>query len=520
MKKSIFAAFITAILINGFITPIAHAGGTGVTVKLPEFTVTLNGTVIDNKTNRYPFLIYKDITYFPMTYYDCRFLGVESVWNKSGGLNVAKTGAGWGYHKYQADATNSNAYYSAKTAAFPIKVNGKDIDNSKEQYPLLLFRNVTYFPLTWRFAVEEFGWEYSYDRSRGLAISSNGGGTAAGQLTLPIVTRENGEKGAFTMAGDYFYFEGSDGIIYQAPVESPFNKKKVYQLPEADSGPKYSYASLKTENGMAMLSYHTGGVTMGSDHLIWLKEDGSSEKLDIGYSLVKLYDGYQIRVNQRFPTTGNNLQIKKFGEGDYKSVGDPDYIYGVIRTFYNDNGYQSLRPSDDLYLRDNELYVLGYYDKEETDSAMGIYKVNILTGTTERVCEEPASGFKIVGDTIYFTDLIDSLYQVSVTGGRAEKLTEEPVGQYNVLNGKIYYSSKDRNDQLYIYGNEESVNPGGKLKSLENQNGYMVAVFDKASDSQYKMMIFDDSGEAVYKTIENVLLVRIENGKVAFVKDN
>ena len=39
--------------------------------------VTLNGQVIDNKTAKYPLLIYSNITYFPMTYHLSRFMGVR-----------------------------------------------------------------------------------------------------------------------------------------------------------------------------------------------------------------------------------------------------------------------------------------------------------------------------------------------------------------------------------------------------------------------------------------------------------
>ena len=46
-------------------------------------------------------------------------------------------------------AVNKNKY-TASVAAYNIVVNGKKIQNSKEQYPLLQFRDVTYFPLTWR----------------------------------------------------------------------------------------------------------------------------------------------------------------------------------------------------------------------------------------------------------------------------------------------------------------------------------------------------------------------------------
>ena len=54
-----------------------------------------------------------------------------------------------------------------------ILVNGKQIENSSEEYPVLRFRDVTYLPLTWRFAVEEFGWEYSYSQEYGISICSH-----------------------------------------------------------------------------------------------------------------------------------------------------------------------------------------------------------------------------------------------------------------------------------------------------------------------------------------------------------
>lgn len=524
MKKNISITLMLIMLLTGIFaqtSPKAYAASSSVTVRLPAFKVTLNGTTIENKTSQYPLITYKDITYFPMTYYDCRFMGLESVWNSSTGLNIAKTGVSWGYSEYKAKAPNGSTY-TATIAGFPIKVNEKSIDNSKEAYPLLLFRNVTYFPLTWRFAVEEFGWAYSFDSKNGLVINTTKSGNAAGQITLPIVTRENGEKGSFTMAGDYFYYEGANGIIYQASATNPSHKKKVYQLPEADYGSQYVYSSLKTENGKALLSYHTGGATMGSDHLIWLKGEGAYEEIDSGYSVMKLYKDYQIRVDQGVPPVRNNLQIRKPGEAAYRSIGNPDYLYGWIwtTTTNKETGYQSGTRSEDLYLIDDEIYVLGNADKENKEVTTGIYKVNVYTHETVRVCKEPVSGFKIFNDTIYFTDLKGSLYRISIDGGMAEKITDEPVSHYNVLDEKLYYSLKKKNNQLYIYGKEESVNPGGKVKSLEIQNGYMVAVFEKDSPSQYKMMIIDDLGKVIYKTIENVLLVRIENGKVVFVKDN
>ncbi|HBD64199.1 MAG TPA: hypothetical protein DC038_07155 [Clostridiales bacterium] len=518
MKKRLLLVLMTVILTTGMFIPKTYANE-GVTVKLPSFPVTINGTLINNKTSQYPMIVYNGITYFPMTYYDCRFLGLESIWDAKNGLTVEKTGVSWRYNKYSSNKPN-NTSYTAKIAGFKIKVNGKKIDNSKQEYPLLFFRNITYFPLTWQFAVEEFGWKYSFDSINGLIITSTENESSAGQLTLPIATRENGEKGAFTMAGDYFYYEGPNGIIYQSPVARPHERKKIYQLPETGYGAKYVYASLKTENGRILLNYHTGGATTGSDHLILLNEDGSFRELDAGYSVMKIYDDYQIRVNQSFPPVNNNLQMRKSGEPSYKSVGNPEYLYGWIWTADKNSGSMSGIQSKDLYLINDDIFVLGTPDKDNTYLSTGIYKININTGITEKVCEESVSGFKIFENTIYFTDLNNSLYRVLTVGGSAEKLISKPVANYSVLKGMIYYSLDDGSNQLYIYGRNDSVNPGGKLKSLEIQSGYMVAVFDKKSESPHKMMIIDERGKVIYKTMENVLLVRIENGKVVFVKDN
>ena len=142
-----------------------------VQVTLPNFQVTLNGKQIENAARQYPLVVYKEITYFPMTYDDSRFLGLESNYTLQTGLDVRHTGITGNDNDDQSVAGNPQRA-TAQTAAFSIRVNGKTIDHNEEEYPLLIFRNITYFPLTWRFAVDEFGWEYHFDSVRGLVIHS------------------------------------------------------------------------------------------------------------------------------------------------------------------------------------------------------------------------------------------------------------------------------------------------------------------------------------------------------------
>ena len=171
-KKLIATTILSAFLCTFSPAPAALAAG-NVQVTLPSFTVTLNGQVIDNSYRQYPLLVYKDITYFPMTYYDCRLLGVKTDWTKDTGLVIDKNEDY--FYEYLREVNNSkNARkQTAKIADGKITVNGKVIDNRKEEYPLLVFRNVTYFPLTWRFAVDELGWQYRFNQKEGLVIDND-----------------------------------------------------------------------------------------------------------------------------------------------------------------------------------------------------------------------------------------------------------------------------------------------------------------------------------------------------------
>lgn len=144
-----------------------------VTVTLPNFNVTLNGQQITSAYRKYPLIVYKDITYFPMTYYDARLLGLSTRWNIIDGLSVDKNEEY--FYEYVNDVIvdkNSNKQ-TANIINHKIMVNGKEIDNAKEEYPLLLFRDVTYFPMTWHFAIDEFGWKYHFDNINGLIVSND-----------------------------------------------------------------------------------------------------------------------------------------------------------------------------------------------------------------------------------------------------------------------------------------------------------------------------------------------------------
>ncbi len=163
--------FLSVMIFLFSIVNTSNVFATEVTVTLPTFNVTINEIAIENEYRQYPFIVYKNITYFPMTYFDSRFLGLVTEWDNLKGLEIYKTTETVEYEPYKQNWKNSNKY-TASIPKFNIVVNGKAINNSTEKYPLLSFRNVTYFPMTWRFAVDEFGWKYSFTSEDGLIINS------------------------------------------------------------------------------------------------------------------------------------------------------------------------------------------------------------------------------------------------------------------------------------------------------------------------------------------------------------
>lgn len=508
-----FKVIIIAVILMVLLSSNVFAYNANVT--LPTFDVRVNGVEIDNKNREYPLIVYKDITYFPMTFHDSRFLGLETKWDEITGLKINRSESKHGYVDYNSSANKSR--YTAATPFFNIEVNGKSIDNSKEEYPLLVFRNVTYFPLTWRFAVDEFAWDYKFTQENGLEISNP---AHTGLKVTEVAEKRDYHNGAFTVAGDYIYFEGEKGIIYQAPIDNTSIKKAVYELPMCSYGDSYVYPSLETDetrnfgNGIAMLIYHQGGATMGTDYRIILNDDGTNETFAIGYLNRRVFGDASgditVNVSHFPPPSPNNLSMKREGEEGFKSMGSADYVYGWVNSYWQGR-------NNDLYKINYEIYLLAYKFNEEK-ATTGIHRVNINTGETVRICGEAVQKFIIEGNMIYFMDIDGFLYRISlVDGSEAEKLTDFIVSDFTALNDIVYYvSAEDQGSELFKLGENISVNPGGSVRELVKADGYVYTIFEESS--HYKLIVFNKTGLQIFKTNANIRFASINQNRLFYHK--
>lgn len=518
VKKKLFTLLIITVVLTvglpGWVygAPAAKA----VTISIPTYSITVNGVKIDLAKSKYPFIVYNGVTYFPMTYSDCRVLGLETEWKgDTEGLFIEKTGITAAYLPYSSSAANKGSY-KATVTTFPINVNGKVIDNSKEQYPLLSFRDITYFPMTWTFAVDAFGWDYNFSPKEGLVIKSdnikveqrNFGGSNS-------LKDDEGKITSATVAKDDVYYTGKKGQIIQTSLSDPTKTKTVYQLPVDDysgSGKNYVMASVYVENGEAYLFYHTGGAVMGSDHLFRLNHDGSATEIQNGYSKVKIF-GDKVFTYWTGHAPGSGNLLREVGEESIP-VGDPGYLYGWAWQIYPDGG-RGGGGSDDVILEGENLYILAYNMKEEGTEKNGIYCVNINTNETVRMSKHEAMGFQRIGDDLYYVGE-GALYRVSMKDGKetfVKQLMQSalPVRKFAVLNGKCYWKDNE-NEGLYDEDGN-NINEGAMLTGMKiagDQDEYLICTFYETEESKYRVMIFDQSGAIAFKTSDTTWIGSID----------
>lgn len=184
-------------------------------VQLASFPVTFNGEKIDNQHATYPLIMYRGITYFPMTWDFSNAFGLITTYTEEKGLVVSKSGRAASVVQSLTANNDFGKSYAAEMPNFPVTVNGRLINNAAEPYPILHFRNITYFPLTWKFAVTEFGWDYTYSDEKGLSISAIGPITSLKEHTTETITYSEGDiyegevcEGERDGYGNYYWTNG------------------------------------------------------------------------------------------------------------------------------------------------------------------------------------------------------------------------------------------------------------------------------------------------------------------------
>jgi len=189
-----------------------------VEVIIPDFDVRVNDVLINTQESQYPILSYNNITYFPMTSDYVQAIGLTLKFNQNDGLEISKNGQ---YseleQRFLGSSNQLNSVHKAELVPFKISVNGKVIDNSKETYPLLLYKNITYFPMTWRFCVDEFDWTTKWDDKKGFEIICNY------KESMSIET--NKEESSIELSSELITWTFDEGVHVSVEDKSKAEKK-------------------------------------------------------------------------------------------------------------------------------------------------------------------------------------------------------------------------------------------------------------------------------------------------------
>ncbi|WP_281888064.1 DUF5050 domain-containing protein [Paenibacillus sp. YYML68] len=431
VKVSILFIFCLSVLMPA---EQSQATDAKVRVNLPSFEVKLNGNAVDNQHREYPLLVYKNITYFPMTWYDSRLLGLEASWSTSGGLNIRQSSVTSSYVSYNSGERNMSTYMAVVPTTL-INVNGKVIDNAKEEYPLFLFRDVTYFPLTWRFAREQFGWDYEWNPISGLRIQSHN--PQVQRAGLPVQASENDIA---LFKGYYYFVETTETTkhIYRAPVQQPNEREEIYSYPNETS---YNNAlTFQIRENELWFFYHLGGNTTGSTTFVKINDKGEAEQLHRGYLDFRDTPYGTLIINTGATTEAGNLYLlqKNGPEGTrVKSVGDQSAIKFAqhVRTSH----------STATTVVGEDVYVLCAINPSDSKN---IYRINLTTNKTELVVKSSVSWFRVVNNELFYVKEGDNvLYSSGVDGTGEVRRSDHPVSWFDILDGNVFYTTKENGNQ-------------------------------------------------------------------------
>ncbi len=531
-RKILLAALGLATALFAGPVPAARAAEQ-VEVTLPFFPVTLGDQTLDTQGEEYPFLLYRDITYLPLTYYGCRLLGLYEKWTPQGGLVISDVGVPGDYRPTPAVSDNTAPLY-ASVAEGKITVMGRSVENDGEAWPYLVFRDVTYLPMTWANMYELLGCDYRFDPGSGLHIAraalSDAGGSA---VYLPLSRTEEGTLiGAVAAWKGYFWFTDTAGWISRVPMGGG-EPEQLFALPRNYMfGDFPVLAGLTVREDGLVLSYHIGGGIMGHDESYRFNPDGSYITLSDRSAAVWDYADLRVLVNQNQMPFPGNLSVSRDGGETYTALGSENYIYGWAYSVTPDGGSGGSQDRE-LVRAGDSLYLLGCdvgdspgrpMEPGETLPARfsAVCRVDLGTGETVPVTG-PARRFRIVAGTLWYISFDGELHHCALDGSGDEVLLFSAGVQDFFVDGETVYMITTRGSGRHISINrggtgEVKTWEGAEVVSMSLQDGFLIALFaDDGSGAGVRLRVYREGQEIYSLSGVDLLCAGVSEGKLYYV---
>lgn len=460
-------AFLLVFSLLHMNVPLSAAMPAKVPVSVANFPIRLNGVLLrDQKESYYPMLVYQGITYLPMTADYGRFLNLMAHWvEEKSMMTIYSWNISFSPLSYYDPSptlpqgvTNQNLY--AQPVWYPVSVNGEALDLNSQPYPILSFRNITYFPLTWHFAVDLFDLNYRFTATDGLEIKSSGYQPEAAPQDLPAPLNADPSilpllketqslvlpKSAFAdpivyKNGLLFYFvnhgENSTSLdFWRRPLNGQAEKIGSAEIADGIKMPiGYHYPWLLSNNDLFFTS-HFGGAIMGSEQQYFLPASGQS-RLISNQRLSWLIPWREQWIGSYFSVTGPLPGLFLMNQqGEVKDIDSSDQIFSV--------------PDDSKYCVQGDLLFVSA--KNQSGGRQDLYQINLKTNEQKKLAFN-INQYLADQNSIYYTaNQTDSpLYRLNPATGQSEVFISLPQKEYrslSVYNGvamlvQIQYQSSD-----------------------------------------------------------------------------
>jgi len=141
---------------------------------------------------------------------------------------------------------------------------------------------------------------------------------------------------------------------------------------------------------------------MGSSFSTVILPDGRTEKFDYAASVYATVDNYDIVLGfGQGMGVWSYFRIRDKENDEFLPFGEENYTYGIIEMPTEDGG-RFIGSVSDFAVIDDEVYLIAQRIEDGLRLSPGVYKINTVTGVTERVIDETAVRFRTAGDYIYF----------------------------------------------------------------------------------------------------------------------
>ncbi len=478
MKKALIILGFILCSLQG-IPSQASAAESVVNISLPYSPIILNGIEVDNAYRQYPIITYKGITYFPLTYNDCRFLGLTTDWDVKNGLQIKQDTISALYLPEQRQQKNA-AQATAQIAQLPITLNQQPIINAHEKYPFLQFRDVTYFPLTWQFAHDMFQWRYQFSPQTGLAIDSSN------KVVTDVKPATNSYgTPAVLYQQNIIWRKTKSDLFYQAPLNDLTKSQEILTLPEQQHGSSYQpyFNMLNNVLGLHVLSHES--------YPHYYMRDGVFKKEVEGF--YQDFGEYELYFDVDYPPASPIVWIAQKG-GTKNIVGGTQFIPSSTVNHY--------------FLVDDCLYLLGRMRGEAADR---VYKYHLPTQKLTVAFDMPADDFILEDGHLYMAyknkiyDFGENIQAQSVSadlypdwlGGYEGNIMKQRMVRWS---GTIYYVDADKH--LRSLRKPDSLSPG-EVEGLQIMGNYLVVTFTPTKETPHRLIVVNDQGNIIFQTDDN-----------------